>query len=120
MIRLGTSSARYDPVENLGTAILRQAMFDLEKTSPAHIAKIRAKVDEPGISSELRSMRRWRWGEASDMREELLEWLGSPDFITVVGWSGFEVEGVRKAFNDVLETQKAGAANLPKSKRRRV
>lgn len=118
MIRLGTSSTRYDPVENLGTAILRQAMFDLEKTSPAHIAKIRAKVDEPGISSELRCMRRWRWGEASDLREELLSWLGSDDFKTVVAWSGFEFDSVKKAFDAALVAQGPSAANT--SKRRRV
>ncbi len=85
--------------------MLRQALIDLDKTSPAHIAKLRARIEEPGISVELRSKRRGRWGEASDIRHELLAWLESPDFDTVVGWSGFEKAGVRKAFDTALAEQ---------------
>lgn len=120
MIRLGTSSARYDPVENLGTAVLRQAMFDLEKTSPVHIAKLRAKIDEPGISADLRYMRQWRWGEACDIREELLAWIGSEDFETVVGWSGFGVVEARKAFDATVKEQGPGVVRTAKLKRRKT
>ena len=120
MIQLGTSATRFDPVHNLGTAVLRQALFDLERMSPTTIARLRAMVDEPGISPELRSKRSERWGEASDMRHELIEWLGTEDYNTVVGWSGFEPGGVRKAFDAVLEAQGSSKDDNQKRKRRRV
>lgn len=118
MIQLGTSAGNFDPVHSLGTAVLYQALFDLKRNSPPRQAHLRALCDDPTCSPDLRSKRLERWAESTDIWQELIDWIGSPDFHIVVGWSGFAVDGVRKAFDDVLAEFGASKSNNVKRKKK--
>lgn len=118
MIQLGISARNFDPVHSLGTAVLYQALADLKQNSPKHTIRLRALCDDTNCSQKTRARRIKRYNEAVDIWDELVEWVGSPDFFTVVGWSGFEVSNVRKVFDTVLAEFGIDKSNNTKRRKR--
>lgn len=93
-----------DPARSVGTAVLNQALADLQHYTPQFIAGLVLRAKE---ATELNSRKklRDRWGEASDTRQGILDWVGTPDFSTVVDWSGLEESKVEKVFRDLIREQ---------------
>lgn len=120
MLLLPQSSG--DEACRVGTAILNQALIDLQHFTPEFITRARERIGT-AISSKQKMRRMEAWALATDERHDICEWVGSTDFLTVVDWAGMDASKVAKVFTDLLEPhgkpdkRKKRAKNYVQSKR---
>ena len=83
---------------------MKQALADAKKFTPEYIAEVKRVRDTTRDAGEFKRYSE-RYIEASDNRDDILSWVGTSDFATVVDWAGLDPESVAESFNEVIAAQ---------------